>query len=172
MTQSLVEEDAGVRKMPTGMNGFDIIAIGGLPRKRTTLVSGTAGSGKTVFAMQFIAAGIRDYGETGVFVTFEETARDIRMNMQSFGWDLAQWERDGKLAFVDASPDPHAETVVSGAFDLSALLARVEHAVRKVKASRVAVDSIGAIFSQFADQSIVRRELYRIAAGLKAIGTT
>jgi circadian clock protein KaiC len=171
MTNSLVQ-DGAIEKIPTGMAGFDIIAKGGLPWNRTTLVSGTAGSGKTVFAMQFLAAGIRDSGETGVFVTFEETARDIRKNMRSFGWDLEQWERDGKLAFVDASPDPHVETVISGAFDLSALLARVESAVKKVGAKRVAVDSIGAIFSQFADQSIVRRELYRIAAGLKDLGTT
>jgi circadian clock protein KaiC len=171
MTQPIVPEGA-VEKMPTGMAGFDIIAKGGLPRNRTTLVSGTAGSGKTVFALQFLATGIRDHGESGVFVTFEETANDIRKNMQSFGWDLAQWEREGKLAFVDASPDPNVETVVSGAFDLSALLARVASAVRKVKAARVSVDSIGAIFSQFADQSIVRRELYRIAAGLKEMGTT
>jgi circadian clock protein KaiC len=171
MTEPL-EREVGVEKMPTGMGGFDIIAMGGLPRNRTTLVSGTAGSGKTVFAMQFIASGIRDYNESGVFVTFEETAADIRKNMQSFGWDLAPWERDGKLAFVDASPDPHVETVISGAFDLSALLARVENAVRKVNAVRVSVDSIGAIFSQFADQSIVRRELYRIAAGLKELGST
>lgn len=171
MTQP-TQQDGAVVKMPTGMAGFDIIAKGGLPTNRTTLVSGTAGSGKTVFAMQFLARGIRDHGDHGVFVTFEETARDIRKNMRSFGWDLEQWEREGKLAFVDASPDPHVETVVSGAFDLSALLARVESAVKKVSASRVAVDSIGAIFSQFADQSIVRRELYRIAAGLKDIGTT
>src|ERR1044071_8734417 len=168
----VLEQDVGVDKMPPGMCGFDIIAMGGLPRGRTTLVSGTAGSGKTVFAMQFLASGIRDYGETGVFVTFEETASDIRKNMESFGWDLAQWEREGKLAFVDASPDPHVETVISGAFDLSALLARVENAVKKVKATRVSVDSIGAIFSQFADPSIVRRELYCIAAGLKELGTT
>ncbi len=171
MTEPIENLDA-VEKMPTGMDGFDIIAKGGLPRNRTTLVSGTAGSGKTVFAMQFLASGIRDHGETGVFVTFEETASDIRKNMKSFGWDLAQWEREGKLAFVDASPDPHVETVISGAFDLSALLARVENAVKKVNATRVSVDSIGAIFSQFADQSIVRRELYRIAAGLKVLGTT
>jgi circadian clock protein KaiC len=166
------EHAGAVEKTPTGMAGFDIIAKGGLPRNRTTLVSGTAGSGKTVFAMQFLAAGIRDHGETGVFITFEETAPDIRKNMRSFGWDLEQWEREGKLAFVDASPDPHVETVISGAFDLSALLARVENAVKKVNAKRVAVDSIGAIFSQFADQSIVRRELYRIASGLKDMGTT
>lgn len=171
MTQTAETNDAVV-KMPTGMDGFDIIAKGGLPRNRTTLVSGTAGSGKTVFAMQFLASGIHDHGETGVFVTFEETARDIRRNMQSFGWDLAAWERAGKLAFVDASPDPHIESIISGAFDLSALLARVENAVKKVDAQRVSVDSIGAIFSQFVDQSIVRRELYRIAASLKELGTT
>src|SRR3954465_9639849 len=86
-----------VEKLATGIPSFDIIAKGGLPINRTTLLSGTAGSGKTVFAVQFLAAGIRDAGEAGVFVTFEESADDIRKNMASFGWDLAQWEREGKL---------------------------------------------------------------------------
>src|SRR5438270_11807943 len=161
-----------VQKLPTGISSFDIIAKGGLPRNRTTLISGTAGSGKTVFAMQFLAAGIRDAGEPGVFVTFEESAADIRANMQSFGWDLAKWEAEGRLAFVDASPDPNIDTVESGAFDLGALLARVSHAVKKVNAQRVAVDSLGAIFSQFSDQSIVRGGLFRIASALKAMGVT
>ena len=160
-----------VQKLVTGIPSFDLIAEGGLPRNRTTLVTGTAGSGKTVFAAQFLAAGIAR-GENGVFVTFEESARDIRQNMASFGWDLAKWEEEGRFAFVDASPDPDTEVVVSGGFDLGALLARVEHAIRKVKAQRVSVDSLGAIFSQFADQSIVRRELFRIASGLKHLGVT
>jgi circadian clock protein KaiC len=161
-----------IQKLRTGIPSFDVIAKGGLPRNRTTLVSGTAGSGKTVFAMQFLAAGIRDSGETGVFVTFEESAADIRKNMQSFGWDLEQWEREKKLAFVDASPDPDVEIVESGSFDLGALLARVQHAVKNVGATRVSVDSLGAVFSQFSDQSIVRRELFRIASALKGMGVT
>jgi circadian clock protein KaiC len=161
-----------VPKLSTGIASFDVISKGGLPKHRTTLISGTAGSGKTVFAMQFLAAGIRDAAESGVFVTFEESAEDIRKNMGSFGWDLAEWEREGKLAFVDASPDPAIETVVSGTFDLGALLARVEHAVKRVGAARVSVDSLGAIFSQFSDQSIVRRELFRIASALKGMNVT
>src|SRR2546423_10405677 len=128
-----------VEKLKTGISSLDIIAKGGLPRNRTTLISGTAGSGKTVFATQFLAAGIAK-GENGVFVTFEESPADIRANMRSFGWDLAQWEADGKLAFVDASPDPNIETVETGAFDLGALLARVDNAVKKVNAERVSVD--------------------------------
>jgi circadian clock protein KaiC len=164
--------ETGVLKLATGIPAFDVIAKGGLPRNRTTLLSGTAGSGKTVFAIQFLGAGILDRDENGVFVTFEESASDIRQNMRSFGWDLAAWEADGRLAMVDASPDPHVETVESGAFDLDALLARVQHAVRKVNATRVAVDSLGAIFSQFSDQSVVRRELFRIAWALKGMGVT
>src|SRR5688572_9187877 len=166
------ETREGVQKLPTGIPSFDVIAKGGLPRNRTTLISGTAGSGKTIFAMQFLAAGIRDGSEPGVFVTFEESSADIRQNMRSFGWDLAAWEREGKLAFVDASPDPEVETIESGSFDLGALLARVENAVRKVGATRVSVDSLGAVFSQFSDQSIVRRELFRIAWALKHMGVT
>lgn len=162
---------APVEKIATGISSFDIIAKGGLPRNRTTLISGTAGSGKTIFAVQFLAAGI-EAGTPAVFVTFEESAADIRKNMLSFGWDLEKWEADGKLAFVDASPDPSIDSVEAGSFDLGALLARVQHAVRKVKAERVAVDSLGAVFSQFSDQSIVRSELFRIASALKAMNVT
>jgi circadian clock protein KaiC len=164
--------NALVQKLPTGIKSFDVIAKGGLPKYRTTLVSGTAGSGKTVFAMQFLAEGIRQSGEGGVFVTFEESAADIRKNMGNFGWPLDEWERDGKLIFVDASPDPEIEIVEAGSFDLGALLARVQNAVKKVKAKRVSVDSLGAMFSQFSDQSVVRRELFRIASALKHMDVT
>src|SRR2546430_3732988 len=160
-----------VEKLRTGISSLDIIAKGGLPKSRTTLISGTAGSGKTVFAVQFLAAGI-ERGEPGVFVTFEESVEDVRQNMQSFGWDLAQWEDEGKIAFVDASPDPAVETFEAGGFDLGALLARVQNAVNKVKAQRVSVDSLGAVFSQFSDQAMVRGELFRIASALKGMGVT
>jgi circadian clock protein KaiC len=167
----IVTERKSVEKIATGISSFDIISKGGLPRNRTTLISGTAGSGKTIFAVQFLAAGIAA-GKSGVFVTFEESAADIRQNMLSFGWDLERWEADGKLAFVDASPDPTIETIESGNFDLGALFARVQHAVKKVGAERVSVDSLGAVFSQFSDTSTVRTELFRIASGLKSLGVT
>ncbi|HEX2168244.1 MAG TPA: circadian clock protein KaiC [Longimicrobiales bacterium] len=165
------EASRGVEKLVTGMASFDLVAQGGLPKNRTTLLSGTAGSGKTVFAIQFLATGIVA-GENGVFVTFEESPHDIRQNMRSFGWDLEQWEQDGSLAIVDASPDPETEVIESGTFDLGALLARLENAVRRVDAKRVSIDSLGAMFSQFQDQSMVRRELFRISSALKQMGVT
>ena len=64
--------------MPTGIPGFDLITAGGLPLNRTTLLAGTAGSGKSVITGQFLAEGIKQWNHPGVFVTFEESPDDIR----------------------------------------------------------------------------------------------
>lgn len=161
-----------VVKLPTGINGLDEITEGGLPKGRTTLVSGTAGSGKTVLAAQFLAAGIEKYNEAGVFVTFEESPEDIRRNIYSLGWDVRAWEAQGKWAFVDVAPRLEDEGTIIGHYDLGALLARIEYAVRRVGATRLVMDSLGAIFNRFEDSSIVRGELFRIAYALKALGIT
>lgn len=163
---------SGIERLPAGIAGFDDISEGGLPVGRATLVAGSAGSGKTLFAMQFLVAGLERFGEPGVVVTFEETPEDLVRNVASFGWDLASLREQNKLAVVDASPTPGQDLVESGSFDLSALMARIEDAVRRVGAKRVSIDSIGAMFSQFSDANTVRREIQRILAGLRALGVT
>ena len=164
---------SSVTKLETGIAGVDLITHGGLPLGRTTLVAGTAGSAKTVFATQFLAGGTRQTPpEPGVFVTFEERPEDLRLHAQSIGVDVHALEAQGLWAFVDASPEFEAETVVVGPYDLTALLARVRHAVERIGARRVAIDAIGALFAQLPDATIVRRELLRVAAALKAMGVT
>lgn len=164
--------DGHVAKLQTAIPGFDAISQGGLPKGRTTLVAGSAGSAKTVLAVQYLVCGIERFGENGVFVTFEETPADIARNFRSLGWDLEKYVAQGKLAFVDASPEPGQVTVDTGPYDFSALLARIENAVQNTYARRVGIDSISALFSQFEDASVVRRELFRIAAGLKEMEVT
>lgn len=159
-------------KIPTGIDGFDLIAEGGLPYGRTTLLSGTSGSAKTIFAAQFLAEGIQKFDQHGVFVTLEESAENIRCNLLSLGWDIAAWEADGKWAFVDASPIPGENHIITGGYDFSGLMVRIKHAIKKVGAKRVVVDSLGAVFSQFPDTGVVRNELHRIASELKIGGTT
>ena len=161
-----------VPKHRTGIPGFDLISEGGLPRARATLIAGTAGSAKTVFATHFLAAGIVDDGEPGVFVTFEDRVEDIRANMLGFGWDIAQWEKDGKWVFIDAAPDPEEPTSVVGSFDLSALLSRIERAVERIGAKRISLDSLNALFVQFPNQPVLRAELFRITTRLKRLGVT
>jgi circadian clock protein KaiC len=166
-----VDEPGDLNKMPSGIPGFDDISKGGLPLGRTTLISGTSGSGKTVFATQFLYKGIMEHGLNGIFVTFEERPSDIMRNVKSFGWNIKQLVDEKKWAFVDASPDESDEIKV-GQYNLSGLLARIEHAVKSIDAKRVVIDSVSALFSRYEDAAIIRRELFRIGAKLKEWGIT
>jgi circadian clock protein KaiC len=160
-----------IEKLETGIPGFDFLAEGGLPKGRATLISGTAGSAKTVFASQFLVEGIK-LGENGVFVTFEEPPKAIRRNMSGFGWKIQEWEENRQWAFVDASPQPGERPMVTGEYDLGALIARIEYAIRKYSAQRVSLDSLGAIFSHLADSAQVRNDLFRLASALRELGVT
>lgn len=160
-----------VQKIRTSIEGFDDISHGGLPQGRTTLVSGTSGTGKTLFAMQFLYNGIVQFDEHAVFVTFEESPTDIVQNALSFGWNLQALIDEGKLFILDASPDPEGQDI-AGDFDLSALIERIQYAIRKYKAKRVAIDSVTAIFQQYDAAGVVRREIFRLTARLKQIGVT
>jgi circadian clock protein KaiC len=163
---------AMIERIPTGTAGLDHILRGGMPRGRSTLVAGTAGSGKTVFGLQFLVQGLRQYDEPAVFVTFEERPDSIRQNAASLGFDIAAMEEQGRWTFVDAAYDPALEEEVVGPYDFVALLARIEHAVRTSGADRVVVDSIGAVFSRFPDTHAVRRELLRVGNGLRDLDVT
>ena len=167
----MTDADA-IERTPTGISGFDLVALGGLPAGRSTLVTGTTGSGKTLFAVEFLARGITVHDEPGVFVTFEETAADVRRNSASLGLTVGQWETEGKWAFVDASAGIAGEEVIVGSYDFGALAARIEHAVRQIGARRVSIDSLGAIFTRFAEAGVVRHELFRLAATLEPLGVT
>ena len=162
-----------VERLPVGIPGLDRITNGGLSRDRLTLVSGTAGSGKTVFAAQFLARGIVEAGEPGVFVTFEERPEAIRRNIWSFGWDVPAWEEQRQWRFVDASPRHDIETVFTGgSYDLNPLLARVLGAVDEIGARRVTLDSVGALIAQFDSSAPSRHIVFRLADALRERGVT
>ena len=155
-----------ITKVKTGIDGLDEITYGGLPCARPTLVSGYAGSGKTVLATQFILNGIEMYDEPGVFITMEETEEDLRKNMASFGYDIKSMEESGMLA-VDNIRLPQTSLYKSGKFDLTPLFLRIEEAVNKVEAKRIAIDTFEQIFSEIKDRDIFRKELIRLIHWLK-----
>ncbi|HBP53364.1 MAG TPA: circadian clock protein KaiC, partial [Synechococcus sp. UBA8638] len=160
-----------VQKVPTGIEGFDDICHGGLPTGRATLISGTSGTGKTVFSLHFLYNGIKQFGEPGIFVTFEESPIDILRNASSFGWSLQDLVQQDKLFVLDASPDPEGEDM-AGSFDLSGLIERINYAIRKYKAKRVAIDSVTAVFQQYEAVPGGRLEGFRMIARPKEIGGT
>ncbi len=154
-------------KVPTGISGFEEISYGGLPKGRSTLISGSSGSGKTIFACQFLAEGIRQFNEPGVFVTFEENVPDLRKNVESFGWNIRSYEKKKMWRFVDAAVPIGTNTQLVGEFDLDALIVRIGAMLDEIGAKRIVLDSIGSLFHHFHDPATIRRELYKILSFLK-----
>ena len=148
-------------KAPTGIRGLDEITAGGLPRGRSTLVTGGTGSGKTLLGLQFLVAGAREYGEPGVLVTFEESAGKVSANVASLGFDLDGLQRDGLLVVHAFQVDP-AEIVESGEFDFEPLFALLDDTIERIGAKRVVLDTIELLFGAFPSQAIVRAELSRL----------
>ena len=161
----------GLQKQPTGIPGFDEITGGGLPGGRPTLVCGSAGAGKTLFAMEFLVRGATLSNEPGVFMSFEETDEELARNVASLGFDLRQLEAEKKLqleyVFIERS-----EIEETGEYDLEALFLRLGYAIDSIGAKRVVLDTLEALFSALPNEAIIRAELRRLFRWLKAKGVT
>lgn len=158
-------------KTPTGIDGLDAITLGGLPTGRPTLLCGTAGAGKTLFAMTFLVEGASQYNEPGVFMSFEEREGDLAANVASLGYDVPKLIAD-KVLFVDFVRVERSEIEESGEYDLEGLFVRLGHAIKTVGAKRVVLDTIEALFSGLTDTAVLRAELRRLFAFLKDQGVT
>ncbi|TXT53879.1 MAG: KaiC-like protein 2 [Promethearchaeota archaeon] len=161
-----------IRKIPSGIEGFDIISLGGIPKNRMTLISGIPGSGKTIFCAQFLIGGIQNSNEPGVFVTFEESPEEIITNMQDFNWNIQEHINSGLWKFVDVSPKLEDNFTIRGNYDLSGLILRIKTAIKTINAKRVVLDSIAALFSKYPDTEVIRKEIVRIKSSLKKLKVT
>jgi circadian clock protein KaiC len=158
-------------KAPTGITGFDEITGGGLPRGRPTLVSGGAGCGKTLFSMEFLARGATEFAEPGLFMSFEENEQELAQNVASLGFDLADLIKRHLLVmdFVRAEQSEIEET---GDYDLEGLFVRLGHAIDQIKAKRVVLDTIEALFAALPNELVLRAELRRLFRWFKDRGVT
>ncbi len=159
----MVLSGPGLKKAATGIQGLDEITGGGLPRERPTLICGSAGSGKTLLAMEFLVRGTRQYNEPGVFVAFEENAEELAKNVASLGFDLNDLARKKKL-IIDYVYIERSEIEETGEYDLEGLFIRLDHAIRSIGAKRVVLDTIEALFSGLPNQNILRAELRRLSS--------
>lgn len=154
-----------LEKALTGIEGFDEITYGGLPRSRTSLLIGAPGSGKTVFALQTLVNGARRWQEPGIFVAFEENSDQIMTNAASFGWDLEELARN-KLFFLDGRMS--ADTVRTGPFDLTGMLASLAAKAEEMGARRIVFDSIDVLLTLMDDHVGERLEVTRLHEWLSA----
>jgi circadian clock protein KaiC len=158
-------------KAPTGIQGLDEITGGGLPVGRPTLVCGSAGCGKTMLAMEFLVRGATEFGEPGVFMMFEENAKELATNVRSMGFDLDQLVARKKIV-LDHVAIERNEIEETGEYDLEGLFIRLGHAIDSIGAKRVVLDTVEALFAGLRNHAILRAELRRLFRWLKARGMT
>lgn len=158
-------------KSPTSIQGFDEITGGGLPKGRPALVCGGAGCGKTLFAMEFIVRGATLYNEPGVFISFEETEKELTTNVSSLGFDLNKLIKQKKI-WLQHIHIERGEIEQSGEYDLKGLFVRIHQAIESIGAKRVVLDTIESLFSALPNTTVVRTELRRLFGWLKKKGVT
>jgi len=155
----------------TGIEGLDEIMEGGFPKGRPALISGSAGCGKTLLAMQFLVKGILDENEPGVFMSFEETTKDLVQNVASLGFDLEDLMAKKKLR-IDHVRIERSEIEETGEYDLEALFVRLNYAIDSIGAKRVVLDTIESLFGELSNTIYLRSELRRLFEWLKEKGVT
>lgn len=165
-------------RVKTGVYGLDDLIEGGFPRKRTILVAGATGTGKSIFSTQYLFQGLTAHEEPGVFVTFDQPPENLRQDMLRFGWNLAELEKTDLLAIVDgaasragtASAEQYAFS--GGSIDFNKALLEILSAARKIGAKRLVVDSIPSLGYQLEQEKDVRKTILRLAYVLGKSGLT
>jgi len=171
MTMPKINSSLLLKKVPTGITGFDDITGGGLPAGRPSLVCGGPGCGKSLFATEFLVRGAIEFNEPGVMMTFEETVNDIKKNVASLGYDISGLI-DQKKLFIDHVHIDRNKIEENGEYDLEGLFIRLDHAIKTIKARRVVLDTAETLFSGLTNEAILRSELHRLFTWLKDKGIT
>ena len=156
-----IDQPPRLSKVPTGITGLDEITGGGLPSGRPTLVCGSAGCGKTMLAMEFLVRGSTQFGEPGVFMMFEENARELTDNVRSLGFDLDKLVARKKIV-LDHVQIERSEIEETGEYDLEGLFIRLGHAIDSIGAKRVVLDTIEALFAGLPNHAVLRADLRRL----------
>ena len=143
-----------IERIPTGIPGLDSVISGGYEKNSAILVSGCGGTGKTIFALQFLMEGIRN-NESGIYISFEESKGKFFRHMQSFGWDLYDLEKKGLFVFIKYEPEKIADMVKSGGKD-------VGDSIKDLGAKRIVIDSLSAYVALFDRESEQRKMLVHL----------
>ena len=170
-SRRLRSKPTALEKESTGIPGFDEITRGGVPKGRPTLICGSAGAGKTLFAMEFLVRGATQFNEPGVFISFEESDEELATNVASLNFDLHELVAERKLV-LDYVFIERSEIEETGEYDLEGLFLRLDYAVTSIGAKRIVLDTLEALFSALPNEAIIRAELRRLFRWLKEKGLT
>jgi len=161
------EETEGkiLERVKTGINGFDDLIEGGFERDAMVIIVGSAGTGKTLFSMQFLYEGATKYNEPGIFLSFEENQNSLYKHALQFGWDFKKLENENKFKILSFKPHQITKILEEGG-------GQVRDALREIGAKRIVIDSITAYGLLFNDEYKRREKMLEFFNLLRKWGIT
>lgn len=160
-----------LEKVRTEVPGLDVLTAGGIPRGRTTLITGKSGTCKTIMAIQIAGALARVDGPTLV-ISAEEEPDDLIALGDELGFDFSTLIRDKRLVLTNFTPPGDGPVVISGDFDMMGLVHMVESYVKRVGIKAVIIDSATALMSGRTDTERLRAHFFQLVHGLRRLGLT
>lgn len=154
------------KRCPTGIYGLDELIEGGFPRGRTIIVSGTCGTGKSTFGVQFLYNGIVQYNEPGILVILEQDPAELKEDMLRYGFDIDKIEKEGGLEIMGAGIEEMSWE------DLSV---NIPDRADAMGAKRLVIDSLTAIrflTEEMGDKEDVRKIIMSLSSAAKRSGLT
>ncbi len=150
-----------LEKVPTGLPGLDQLTQGGLPKGRTTLITGKSGAAKSILALQ-LACSFARQGLTTVVMAVEETPEDLVSTGDGLGFGLSELMKTGKLHITDMTRPTDGMTVVTGDYDVTGMVHRIDHAVKELGAAALVLDSATALFSPRPSEDRLRNQFFQL----------
>lgn len=160
-----------VQKLATGVPGFDLITHGGIPAGRTTLITGKSGTCKTILALQTACHQAR-IGNPAMIIAVEETPEDLCTTGDGLGFGMTQLVKEGKLIISDLTRPMEGPTLISGDYDLSGLIHRIEAAIKEKGIKLVVLDSATALFSPRPPDEFIRSHFFQLVHALRTLNLT
>ncbi len=138
-------------KVPTGIPGMDKLMGGGFEEGTVNLITGKTGTGKSIFCTQFLYDGVMKHKQKGLYITTEETSKNIRRQVKNFGWDLETLEKKGWVNILEFEP-----------FDVSTLTTKMQEMIDKMDAKRVVIDSVSMFELYLTNVFEIRKALFKV----------
>jgi len=164
----------------TGIPGFESYLSNGLKINSSIVVSGSPGTGKTTFGLQFLYSGAKDFDEPGVYITMSQNIEDIKNDCKSFGWDFDDLIQKDKILMIDARPFKiHNETIGKDdslyrgeQLPFEHLTKLLLNSIKRIDAKRVVIDSVTILAMQYPDKFYMRQGLQGMIQALENYGVT